>query len=151
MPGVFLFAAGLTVFLLPFTLAASAPNGWQSEYIIAMIIAGFAILVPFGLYEKHLAREPFLRHEFLTNRTIIGCCLIDMTYQISYHCWNSYFTSFLQVVVNLTVAEAGYVNSTFQVVPGVLLFTVGYLIRRTQRFKWVFYLRSRSTCSASGS
>lgn len=60
--------------------------------------------------------------------------------QISYYCWNSYFTSFLQVVCNLTVAQAGYVNSTFQVVSGVLLFIVGFSIRKTGRFKWLFYL-----------
>ncbi|SPO01701.1 related to transporter (major facilitator superfamily) [Cephalotrichum gorgonifer] len=138
-PGVILFAGGLTVFLLPFTLATSAPNGWRTGYIIAMIIVGFIILVLFALYEVYLAPVPFLKHQFLTDRTVIGACLIDATYQVSYYCWNSYFTSFLQVVCNLGVAEAGYVNSTFQVVSGILLFIVGYLIRRTGRFKWLFY------------
>lgn len=140
VPGVFLFAAGLTVFLLPFTLARSAPNGWNTDYIIAMIVVGFVIIVVFALYEVYLAPSPFLRGEFLFDRTVIGACLINMTYQISYYCWNSYFTSFLQVVSNLSVVEAGYVNSTFQVVSGVLLFIVGYLIRRTGRFKWLFYI-----------
>ena len=100
-----------------------------------MIIVGFFILIVFGLYETYIAKEPFLKNKFLTDRSVIGACLIDMTYQISYYCWNSYFTSFLQVVCNLSVAEAGYVNSTFQVVSGVLLFIVVYLIRRTGRFK----------------
>merc|ERR1712000_700693 len=62
-----------------------------------------------------------------------------MTYQASYYCWNLYFTSFLQVVANLKPAEAGYVNSTFQIVSGILLFIVGYAIRRTGYFKWLFY------------
>ena len=105
-----------------------------------MIIVGFIMLTLFALYEIYLAPAPFLKGIFLTDRTVIGACLIDMTYQISYYCWNSYFTSFLQVVTNLSVAEAGYVNSTFQVVSGVLLFIVGYLIRKTGRFKWVFYI-----------
>lgn len=105
-----------------------------------MIVVGFVLLVCFGLYETYLAPQPFLKNEFLTDRTVIGACLIDMTYQISYYCWNSYFTSFLQVVSNLSVSEAGYVNSTFQVVSGVLLFICGYLIRRTGRFKWLFYI-----------
>ncbi|CAI4212047.1 unnamed protein product [Parascedosporium putredinis] len=139
-PGVILFAGGLTIFLLPFTLARSAPNGWKTDYIIAMIVVGFFLLVAFCLYEIYLAPSPFLKHEFLTDRTVIGACLIDATYQVSYYCWNSYFTSFLQVVCNLDIAEAGYVNSTFQVVSGVLLFIVGYLIRRTGRFKWLFYV-----------
>ncbi|CAH0018809.1 unnamed protein product [Clonostachys rhizophaga] len=137
--GVFLFAVGLVVFLLPFTLAASAPKGWKSGYIIAMIVVGFFVLVLFGVYEILWAPAPFLKNKFLTDRSVIGTCLQDATYQISYYCWNSYFTSFLQVVCNLTVAEAGYVNSTFQVVSGVLLFGVGYLIRRTGRFKWLYF------------
>ncbi|KAL1856296.1 hypothetical protein VTK73DRAFT_8400 [Phialemonium thermophilum] len=138
-PGVFLFASGLTVFLLPFTLADSAPNGWASGYIIAMIVVGFVVLVLFGLYEAYLARAPFIRAEFLANRTVVGACLLDMTYQVSYYCWNSYFTSFLQVVNNLSLAEAGYVGSTFDVVSGVLLLGVGFLIRKTGRFKWLLF------------
>ncbi|OAA65336.1 Major facilitator superfamily domain, general substrate transporter [Niveomyces insectorum RCEF 264] len=137
--GVFLFASGLTVFLLPFTLADSAPNGWASGYIIAMIVVGFAVLVLFGLHEWLLAPRPFLNIGLLLNRTVIGACLIDMTYQVSYYCWNSYFTSFLQVVNNLTLAQAGYVGSTFDVLSGVLLLGVGMLIRRTGYFRFLLF------------
>lgn len=134
-----MFAAGLTVFLLPFTLADTAPNGWASGYIIAMIVVGFVLLVIFGLHETYLARAPFLNIQLLANRTVIGACLLDVTYQVSYYCWNSYFTSFLQVVNNLTLAQAGYVGSTFDVVSGVILLFVGFLIRKTGRFKWLLY------------
>ena len=41
---------------------------------------------------------------------------------------------------NLSLAEAGYVGNTFNVVSGVLLLIVGYLIRRTGRFKWLLYI-----------
>ncbi|EXJ73200.1 uncharacterized protein A1O5_02960 [Cladophialophora psammophila CBS 110553] len=139
-PGVVLFAAGLTVFLLPFTLADSAPEGWASGYIIAMIVVGFVVLALFGLYETFLARAPFLHVNLLANRTVIGACLLDFTYQVSYYCWNSYFTSFLQVVNNLSLAEAGYVGSTFDVVSGVLLLFVGLLIRKTGYFKWLLFV-----------
>ncbi|GMG23338.1 unnamed protein product [Aspergillus oryzae] len=88
----------------------------------------------------YLAPVPFLKHTYLLNRTVLGACLLDFVYQMSYYCWNSYFTSFLQVVNNLTVAEAGYVNSTFQVVSGVLLFIVGYLIRKTGYFRWLLLI-----------
>ena len=138
--GVVLFAAGLTVFLLPFTLADSAPHGWQSGYIIAMIVVGFAVLVLFGLHEWLLAPVPFLNVGLLVNRTVVGACLIDITYQISYYCWNSYFTSYLQVVNNLTLAEAGYVGSTFDVLSGILLLSIGFLIRKTGYFKYLLYI-----------
>ncbi|KAB8209842.1 major facilitator superfamily domain-containing protein [Aspergillus parasiticus] len=140
LPGVILFAAGLTVFLLPFTLARSAPQGWKTDYIIAMIVVGFVVLLLFAAYQVYLAPVPFLKHTYLLNRTVLGACLLDFVYQMSYYCWNSYFTSFLQVVNNLTVAEAGYVNSTFQVVSGVLLFIVGYLIRKTGYFRWLLLI-----------
>ncbi|ESZ91231.1 MFS transporter, SIT family, siderophore-iron:H+ symporter [Sclerotinia borealis F-4128] len=135
--GVVLFAGGFTVFLLPFTLTDTAPNGWKTDYIIAMIIVGFVTLALFGIYETYLARAPFLDVNLLANRTVIGACLLDLTYQISYYCWNSYFTSFLQVVNNLTLAEAGYVSDTFDVVSGILLLGVGLLIRKTGYFKWL--------------
>lgn len=140
MLGVFLFAGGFTTFLLPFTLARSAPNGWKTDYIIAMIVTGFVVVTIFVLYEMFLSPVPFLNKKFMSDRTVIAACLIDMTYQASYYCWASYFTSFLMVVNNLTIAEAGYVNSTFQIVSGVLLFFVGYMIRRTGYYKWLFYI-----------
>ncbi|GAB1197563.1 major facilitator superfamily domain-containing protein [Aspergillus pseudonomiae] len=140
LPGVILFAAGLTVFLLPFTLARSAPDGWKSDYIIAMIVVGFVLLIFFAVYQVYLAPVPFMKHTYLLNRTVLGACLLDFVYMMAYYCWNSYFTSFLQVVNNLSVAEAGYVNSTFQVVSGVLLFIVGYLIRRTGYFRWLLII-----------
>ncbi|KAL4990793.1 siderophore iron transporter mirB [Aspergillus falconensis] len=139
IPGVILLAGGLTVFLLPFTLASRAPNGWKTDYIIAMIVTGFVVMVLFVVYQAYWAPQPFLKYEFLTDRTVLGACLIDATYQMSYYCWNSYFNSFLQVVCNLGVAEAGYVGSTFQVVSGVLLFMVGFAIRKTGYFRWLLF------------
>ncbi|KAK4150832.1 major facilitator superfamily domain-containing protein [Chaetomidium leptoderma] len=138
--GVVLFSIGLTVFLLPFTLAAEAPNGWASGYIIAMIVVGFVVLCAFILYEWFLAPTPMLNFAILSDRTVIGTCLLGATYQISYYCWANYFTSFLQVVNNLSVAEAGYVSNTFNVVSGVLLLLVGFSIRKTGLFKWLLYI-----------
>ncbi|KAJ9164879.1 MFS general substrate transporter [Coniochaeta hoffmannii] len=138
--GVLLFSAGLVLFLLPFNIADAAPNGWASDYIIAMLVVGFVLLVIFGLFETLLAPTPMLNFSSLANRTVVGACLLDATYQISYYCWANYFTSFLQVVNNLSISEAGYVNNTFNVVSGVLLLLVGYLIRRTGRFKWLLYI-----------
>jgi hypothetical protein len=138
--GVFLFAVGLVVFLLPFNIAATAPNGWATGYIIAMIVVGFVLLVGFAINEVYMAPVPFLKFHFLTDRTLVGACLLDLTYQISYYCWNNYFTSFLQVVNYLSVSEAGYVNNTFSVVSGFLLFLVGWGIRKTGYFKWLLWM-----------
>ncbi|KAG2225569.1 hypothetical protein INT45_013680 [Circinella minor] len=138
--GVFVFSAGLTVFLLPFTIADSAPNGWETPYIIAMIVVGFIMLFIFIFYEVYIAPVPLLNWKLLRDRTVIGACLLNATYQISYYCWFNYFTSFLQVVNDLTISESGYVGNTFDVVSGLLLLGVGFLIRKTGRFKWLLYI-----------
>lgn len=138
--GVFLFASGMVVFLLPFTLASMAPRGWQTGYIIAMIVIGLVLLISFGFYETYLAPVPFLNYKFLTDRTVLGACLLDMTYQISYYCYAVYLPSFLQVVYNLDVATAGYVGNTFSVVAFVFLFVAGWLVRVTGRFKWILWV-----------
>ncbi|KAL2152852.1 hypothetical protein VTH82DRAFT_4007 [Thermothelomyces myriococcoides] len=138
--GVLLFSAGLTVFLLPFTLAGEAPNGWASGYIIAMIVVGFVLLCAFGIYESSWAPVPMITYKMLSDRTVIGTCMLSISYQISYYCWANYFSSFLQAVNGLTVSQSGYVDNTFSVVSGVLLFIVGYLIRRTSHYKWLLYI-----------
>ncbi|GFF58861.1 siderophore iron transporter mirB [Aspergillus udagawae] len=140
LPGVVLFAGGFVIFLLPFTLAATAPNGYQTGYIIAMITLGLLLIIAFGLYEIFVAPVPFLNYRFLIDRTVLGACLLNMTYQVSYFCYASYLPSFLQVVYELDVATAGYVSNTFSVISFVFLFLAGWLIRWTGRFKWILWV-----------
>lgn len=105
-----------------------------------MLVVGFVLLVGFGAYEALLAPTPMLNFKLLSDRTVIGTCLLGATYQIAYYCWANYFTSFLQVVNNVTLAQAGYIMNTFSVVSGVLLFLVGFAIRKTGHFKWLLYI-----------
>lgn len=140
MFGVLIFTVGLVLFELPFDIADYAPEGWKTGYIIAMLVVGFSMLFFFAIYENWFAPVPLFERKFLMNRTVLGACLLDATYQLSNYCWNNYFTSFLQVVNDLTVAEAGYVSHTFDIVSGVLLLSVGWAIRKTGRYKWLLYI-----------
>ncbi|KAG9251595.1 major facilitator superfamily domain-containing protein [Emericellopsis atlantica] len=135
--GSFLFAAGLIIFLVPFNIAESAPQGWRTPYIIAMIVVGFVLLVLFGLWERFVAPVPFFKYDLLVDRTVLGVCLLDFIYMIAYSCWAGYFSSFLQVVNNLPPSEAGWIDNTFTIVSGVLLFLVGWSMSKTGRFKWL--------------
>lgn len=123
--------------LLPLTLAASSEQQWRTAHIIAMLVVGFVLLIAFAAWEKFGATAPFVPWKMLRSRTVMGASLLGATYQIAYYCWNIYFTSYLQVVYDTSVAEAGYINSTFQVVSGVELLIVGFLIRWSGRYKWV--------------
>lgn len=105
-----------------------------------MIVLGIVLLLFFIGWEKFLAPKPLLDWTFIKDRTLLGACLLDATYQISYYCWANYFTSYLQVVNDVSIAEAGYISNTFNVVSGVLLLLVGWLMRRTGRFKWLLWV-----------
>ncbi|KAM4055881.1 putative siderophore iron transporter mirb protein [Hirsutella rhossiliensis] len=65
----------------------------------------------------------------------MGACCLSFTYQVTYYCWNVYFTSYLQVVYNISITSVGYISSIFDVVSGVELLIVGCLI--PGRYKWV--------------
>lgn len=135
--GVVLLAAGLVLFLLPFSIAEAAANKWRSAHIIAMLVLGLVCLFAFVLVERYISPKPFVPYHLLLSRNVLGACLLDATYQIAYYCWNSYFSSYLQVVYGLTLSQAGYIGGIFDVVSGVWLLVVGVLMRLTGRYKWL--------------
>ncbi|KAL4967073.1 siderophore iron transporter mirB [Aspergillus stella-maris] len=148
--GIFLMIGGLILFLTSFNIAGNATGEWGSPKIIAMMVVGFFVLVGFILYERWGAPKPFIPYYLLTNRTVIGACLLDITYQVSYYCWASYFTSFLQVVYNTSLTQAGYISAIFDLMDPVWLIGCGYLIRITGRFKWLLYCAVPLYLLASG-
>ncbi|KAL4910047.1 hypothetical protein BDW74DRAFT_144316 [Aspergillus multicolor] len=137
--GVFLLATGLVLFLLPFTIAGSTAGEWQSDYIIMMLLTGIGCLVAFVLAERFIAPVPFLPWELLASRTVLGACLLGTSYQIAYYCWNEYYTSYLQVVYGTSISTAGYISSIFNVISGIWLLAVGFLIKKTSRFRWLLF------------
>ncbi|KAK3070390.1 hypothetical protein LTR53_010556 [Teratosphaeriaceae sp. CCFEE 6253] len=77
------------------------------DHRYALQVIGFVLLLAFGPIERYIARKPFIPFDLLVSRTILGTCFLGFTYQIAYYCWASYFSSYLQVVNNLTIAQAG--------------------------------------------
>lgn len=132
-----LVSAGLVLFLLPFSIAQSTSDEWRSASVIVMLVIGIACMIAFVIVEKYFTPKPFIPFNLLMSRTVLGACGLNFSWQIAYYCWASYFTSFLQVVFDLSVAEAGYIGGIYDVVSGVWLIPVGFIIRRTGRFKWL--------------
>jgi hypothetical protein len=134
---VFLLAAGLVIFLLPFSLADSTAESWRRASTVSMLVIGFLLLIAFAIFERFFAPKPFIPYRLLVSRTILGACILDATYQIAYYCWGSYFSSYLQVVHNLTITQAGWVTGIFDIIAGCWLLFVGFLMMKTGRFKWL--------------
>lgn len=76
MIGIILITAAFSLILLPFNIAAYAPKGWASGYIIAMIVLGVVLLPAFYVWERYFSPVQFLPWKYLKEPTIIGSCLL---------------------------------------------------------------------------
>ncbi|KAK2608505.1 hypothetical protein QQS21_002967 [Conoideocrella luteorostrata] len=135
--GLLLAAAGMALFLLPFNIFSYQAQGWRAPMIICMIVFGVVLLVVFALYEKFLAPVKFIPFKLLVDRTVMGACILVAVLFIAFYIWDAFFSSFLQVVVGLTVTEATYVGRIYNVGSCFWGLVVGVLIRWTGRFKWL--------------
>ncbi|EPS40396.1 hypothetical protein H072_5795 [Dactylellina haptotyla CBS 200.50] len=138
--GMLILMTGCVLFLLPFNLVGSLSQSWQRSDIIAMIVVGLFLLIFFPFYEKFWAPKSFIPWTLLCDRTILGCCLTIGSVFFGYYSWDLYFSSFLQVVFDLDVARAGYVGNIYNIGSAFWSLLVGYLIRRTNRYKWLALL-----------
>ncbi|KAI5457281.1 major facilitator superfamily domain-containing protein [Mariannaea sp. PMI_226] len=135
--GLLLITAGITLFLLPFNIYSYQTEQWKAPIIICFLIFGFLLIVAFALWEKFWAPVKFLPYELFLDRTFMGACVLAGSVFVSFYCWDSYFSSFLQVVNNLDVTKAGYLTNTYTMGSCIFSFFVGWWIRRTGHFKWI--------------
>lgn len=133
--GLLLISAGVALFLLPFNLYTMQARGWTSPLVLSMLIIGFALIIAFVVWEKFFAPITFIPYSLLLDRTVFGACILSATLFVSFFCWNSYFSSFLQVVNGLSVENATNVVQVYTVCSVLCAIAVGWLIHRTGRFK----------------
>ncbi|KHN98643.1 siderophore iron transporter [Metarhizium album ARSEF 1941] len=137
--GLLLAAAGMALFLLPFNIYQFQAEQWRSPLIIAMVAAGVLLLVVFALYERYVAPVQFIPYKVLVDRTVMGACVLGALGFVSFYLWNGFFSSFLQVVVGLTVTEATYVGRTYNMGSCFWALVVGVVIRWSGRLKWLAF------------
>lgn len=133
--GLLLVSAGLSLFLLSFSLYSLQPNQWRSPLVISFIVIGGLLMAAFVVWEKWFAPVKFLPYHLLTDRTVLGACVLSAVLFVSFYIWDSYFLSFLQVVNGLSVTHAGYVFNTYSIGSCLWALVVGVVIRWTGRFK----------------
>jgi hypothetical protein len=135
--GMVLLCVGLVIFLLPFSLAAYALNQWRSASMIAMIVVGFVLIVVFVIYERFFAPKGFVPFRLLTSPSVVGAGLLIATLFIAFYCWDGFYTSYLQVVHNTSIAHAGYIANIYSIGSCLWAFVVAILIRVSGRYKWL--------------
>ncbi|CAI6095397.1 unnamed protein product [Clonostachys chloroleuca] len=135
--GLLLITAGLSLFLLSFNIYTLQPLQWKAPIVIAFIVLGGLLIIAFAVWEKWFAPVTFIPYSLLTDRTVLGACILASTTFVSFYIWNSYFTSFLQVVNGLTITQSSYVASIYSIGSCFWGVVVGLAIRYTGRFKWL--------------
>ncbi|KAF7556922.1 hypothetical protein G7Z17_g992 [Cylindrodendrum hubeiense] len=133
--GLLLLTTGLALFLLPFNLYTLQPLGWRSPLIICFLVFGAVLIIAFALWEKFFAPVTFIPYSLLLDRNMMGGCALGVVLFISYFCWTSFFSSFLQVVNGLSVSEASYVVQIYGVGSSLFAIAAGVVIRYTGNFK----------------
>ncbi|KAK3485582.1 major facilitator superfamily domain-containing protein [Neurospora hispaniola] len=135
--GLLLITTGLALFLLSFNLYSYQKDQWKSPLIICFLIFGGLLMIAFALYEKFLAPKTFIPYQLLMDRTVISACILAGALFVSFYIWDSYFSSFLQVVNNLDVVKTSYVVNVYSVGSCFWSLLVGWAVRKTNRFKWL--------------
>ncbi|KAK8061112.1 hypothetical protein PG997_015333 [Apiospora hydei] len=131
--GVILLGLGLSMIFVPFSLGIKASNR-SSLVLVAM---GFATLFAFAVHERYQAKKPIIPFNLLFSRNTGGSCLLMIALFISYFSWDSYYSSYLQVVHGLDIAEAGYIDHIYGLGSCLWAAVVGYLIRASDRYRWL--------------
>ncbi|KAI5863547.1 MFS general substrate transporter [Durotheca rogersii] len=132
-----LLCGGFALFLLPFNIYSYQYYGWRDPLTICMIVFGALLLVAAVLWERFLAPVRFMPWELLKDRTVLGACILSAVLFVEFYVWTAYFTSFLQVVMNLSVTQTGYIGNIYSVGSCFFSFIVGWIIHRTGHFKQI--------------
>ncbi|KAJ5646186.1 hypothetical protein N7490_002558 [Penicillium lividum] len=135
--GLILFAAGLSLLLVPITLAASSTNTWKTPHIIAMIVIGFFSLVAFVIWEIKWAPWPMLSMRLFKSRTVIfglTASLIDYT---ALYLVQDYIVIYELVAAELSVKAATNIAILIPFTAAIGQFTSAFVVKYTKRYKWV--------------
>lgn len=139
MGGLFLLCAGWLLILLPLTLWSTAPNGWRTGYIIAMLVLGGVFLIALGFYEWLVAPEPIIRKRFMLNKNVLGPCIAAFfDFYSFYLSWSSAYY-FVIILKGWNLVDAGYFSNAQSLALTVFGIAAGGLNLLFKRYKWTFF------------
>ncbi|KAF6804618.1 siderophore iron transporter [Colletotrichum sojae] len=148
--GMLLIMWGFSLLLLPFSLVRYTTKGWAAGHIIAMIVLGVILLVAFGFWERLYAATPLVPWKNLKDRTILGSAAVALVISLSFGSWDSFFSSYLQVIHRQSISQAGFIGNIYTIASCTWGPIVGLLIRQTNRYKWIAISAIPVACLSTG-
>lgn len=135
--GILLLAAGMALFLLPFSIYSYQPDQWRAPLIICMLVFGVLFIAAFALWERFWAPVTFIPLHLLADRTVFFAGLMFTFVFFSSAVWGNYFSSMLLVVWSLSVTQTTYIINIYRVGSCFAALIIGVFVRWSGRFKWV--------------
>ncbi|CEG83616.1 hypothetical protein RMATCC62417_17503 [Rhizopus microsporus] len=133
--GSLLLIAGLCLILLPLVLALPKWGGWSSGITIGTLVAGVVAWILFAIWEWKFARKPIIPlARWNTHTPLLGVLALSTVTLISSTNWQ-YFTTYLLVSRKVSIDTAIYLERGYNVAYIVCEVTVGYLMKRTRRWR----------------
>lgn len=142
--GIFLLVAGLSLLLVPITLAASvtsatlSSSGWKSPAILVPIVLGCLCLFAFPFWETKASSVPFplVPLHLFKNRTVTCGCILGFFYFMAFYLSvQPFFATYLQVVHFQSITGAGRIVSIFSFSCTISALITSQLIKASARYK----------------
>lgn len=153
--GLVLLTAGISLVLVPLTLAPRAAGGWANQSMVAMLVVGAISLSIFPFWERSKAFAPhalFPPQLFANRTTLAGTALaffyfsmfifpnqtarfdsLKVAFYLSIY---PYYYSYLLVVEDLDITTAGRITQTFSFSSAITAFIISWLIKWTGNYKY---------------
>ncbi|PVH82237.1 siderochrome-iron transporter [Cadophora sp. DSE1049] len=135
--GTLLFSFGFAMFLLPMTLAASTPQGWQTPWIAALIALGGAFLIALPFYEQRFAKHPLVPFYYFKNTAIVISGTLLLTDALGFSVTHSYLYPWSTIARGLSARDATFLQTTNGVMQTLSSILGGMVMLKTRRYKWL--------------
>ncbi|KAH6625316.1 major facilitator superfamily domain-containing protein [Boeremia exigua] len=137
--GLLLLATGISLILIPLTLAPNASGQWRNASMIAMLVIGGVVCIIFPFWErsKKLAPKAFFPPNLFKNRTVVAGVAIAFFYFMAFYMSVfPYFFSYLLIVQRQSLVTAGYITRVFTFASTVSSIVVSLFIKYTGHYKY---------------
>ncbi|KAF3009751.1 hypothetical protein E8E13_009449 [Curvularia kusanoi] len=137
--GILLLAAGISLILLPLTLAPNASGQWKNASMIAMLVIGGILCVVFPFWERStkLAPKAFFPPNLFKDRTVVAGVAIAFFYFMAFYMSVfPYFFSYLLIVQQKSLVASGYITRVFTFASTVSSIIVSLMIKYTGHYKY---------------
>lgn len=126
--GILLIIIVLGFILVPLTLGGGLKEKWHEGYIIALLVIGFVMIIPFIIWEYKFARFPVFPFALMKDRGVWSALIIAILIDFIWYMPNDYMYTVLTAGMRASVKAATRITSLYSFVSVIVGFNFGLWI-----------------------